>query len=547
MHKISYHTGAGKWTGGADVDTDDVRVAYFFTEQNTGALYGDLGRGGYDFVGWTTLKEHLYNGATYEVATAKGYASRFISDAIADVTGGYANSLPGWGTTKTAYYDLSSGPTSLTDGLARLFTKDGSDIIMAAGDIELYAVWRAQNTVPYTVEHYRKDGNGYLKQVIVDPTGTNTLYCVTDEVCTAIDHVYDADTIAKYDAIGKPYILDPAFQGYNVFADGANFTYKDSSNNTITVQNVRTGTYDGVNPLVLKLYYEPRPLKLTFEGGEYAVWDTAPDTDPIDGATSTLTSTHTKELYPVYTEKRFDIGADYWIPKITRTGYTLMGWTTEKTWSLDGGATSIDISTAKARDTHAIYTDLQMAGKIYMIGDTFTMGLVDTTLYAVWQANVYTLVLTPGGVDGSSPVTLDPNFKGSVQLVTDEQYYLPGSDKLDRDGYDLVGWYYQAQVTLDDGTNQYVHTSEGRTSQDTANKASADTVDGGINVGKHFTRNDPNEFYVMPAPVYPNTVVRLYAVWSAKGDTPFEVHYYKVDGNGNLTLWLSTTTSPGLI
>ena len=543
MHKISYHTGAGKWTGGADVDTDDVRVAYFFTEQNTGALYGDLGRGGYDFVGWTTLKEHLYNGATYEVATAKGYASRFISDAIADVTGGYANSLPGWGTTNGAYYDLSIVPTDLTDGLARLFTKDGGDIIMAAGDIELYAVWRAQNTVPYTVEHYRKDGNGYLKQVIVDPTGTNTLYCVTDEVCTAIDHVYDADTIAKYDAIGKPYILDPAFQGYNVFADGANFTYKDSSNNTITVQNVRTGTYDGVNPLVLKLYYEPRPLKLTFEGGEYAVWDTAPDTDTIDGATSTLTSTHTKELYPVYTEKRFDIGADYWIPKITRTGYTLMGWTTEKTWSLDGGVTSIDISTAKARDTHAIYTDLQMAGKIYMIGDTFTMGLVDTTLYAVWQANVYTLVLTPGGVDGSSPVTLDPNFKGSVQLVTDEQYYLPGSDKLDRDGYDLVGWYYQAQVTLDDGTNQYVHTSEGRTSQDTANKASADTVDGGINVGKHFTRNDPNEFYVMPAPVYPNTVVRLYAVWSAKGDTPFEVHYYKVDGNGNLTLWLSTTTT----
>lgn len=184
-----------------------------------------------------------------------------------------------------------------------------------------------------------------------------------------------------------------------------------------------------------------------------------------------------------------------------------------------------------------------MAGKIYMIGDTFTMGLVDTTLYAVWQANVYTLVLTPGGVDGTSPVTLDPNFKGSVQLVTDEQYYLPGSDKLDRDGYDLVGWYYQPQVTLDDGTNQYVHTSEGRTSQDTANKASADTADGGINVGKHFTRNDPNEFYVMPAPVYPNTVVRLYAVWSAKGDTPFEVHYYKVDGNGSLTLWLSTTTT----
>ena len=43
--------------------------------------------------------------------------------------------------------------------------------------------------------------------------------------------------------------------------------------------------------------------------------------------------------------------------------------------------------------------------------------------------------------------------------------------------------------------------------------------------------------------MYPNTVVRLYAVWSAKGDTPFEVHYYKVDGNGNLTLWLSTTTT----
>lgn len=66
-----------------------------------------------------------------------------------------------------------------------------------------------------------------------------------------------------------------------------------------------------------------------------------------------------------------------------------------------------------------------MAGKIYMIGDTFTMGLVDTTLYAVWQANVYTLVLTPGGVDGTSPRDASTPTSRARALVTDERTTWP--------------------------------------------------------------------------------------------------------------------------
>ena len=168
----------------------------------------------------------------------------------------------------------------------------------------------------------------------------------------------------------------------------------------------------------------------------------------------------------------------------------------------------------------------------YQVGDTFVMGNGDTTLYAVWSARTYDLYLNPG-----TTTSIDNNvWQNHVSLVTDEEYKLPGSSVLKRDGYELVGWYYKQSVTVSGQANPvYVGTSEGRLSQLAAAVAQLDTG-WSYTEGAHFTLNDPNTMYSMPAPE-PMGFLWLYVVWRASSDTEFTLHYYKVDGNGNLQIW----------
>lgn len=321
--------------------------------------------------------------------------------------------------------------------------------------------------------------------------------------------------------------------------DGTTITFKDATGATVTKQNIRTGSIFGDGSLVLELYYKALPFTLTFDGGkDKGAWNVIDSSiDPND---------HSKKyVTPVYAEQSFDIGANYSGAHITRPGYTLIGWTTQKEWTLtaaDGSTRTLEVATAMGLDSRAIMQAIMLANAgyapndpnriFYQVGDTFVMGNGDTTLYAVWSARTYDLYLNPG-----TTTSIDNNvWQNHVSLVTDEEYKLPGSSVLKRDGYELVGWYYKQSVTVSGQANPvYVGTSEGRLSQLAAAVAQLDTG-WSYTEGAHFTLNDPNTMYSMPAPE-PMGFLWLYAVWRASSDTEFTLHYYKVDGNGNLQIW----------
>ncbi|MFR3889994.1 MAG: InlB B-repeat-containing protein, partial [Eggerthellaceae bacterium] len=513
-------TGYGAWTGNPNAGTYTNRVEYFFTEQNTGKLFDDIARAGYDFLGWSTDDDAAFSKGSYNRSTAT-----------------LISKLPGWDTTEGAYVTAWLAGTDLTNAKARLFTKidaNGYGFIMPGTDVVIYAVWFARDDTEYTVNHYRVDGNGNVKDVI-----TETITGITDEPVTAIDRIGDQDIKDAYDAASKAYNWDDEFKGYEIVLDGTTITFKDATGATVTKQNIRTGAIFGDGSLVLELYYKALPFTLTFDGGkDKGAWNVIDSSiDPND---------HSKKyVTPVYAEQSFDIGANYSGAHITRPGYTLIGWTTQKEWTLtaaDGSTRTLEVATAMGLDSRAIMQAIMLANAgyapndpnriFYQVGDTFVMGNGDTTLYAVWSARTYDLYLNPG-----TTTSIDNNvWQNHVSLVTDEEYKLPGSSVLKRDGYELVGWYYKQSVTVSGQANPvYVGTSEGRLSQLAAAVAQLDTG-WSYTEGAHFTLNDPNTMYSMPAPE-PMGFLWLYAVWRASSDTEFTLHYYKVDGNGNLQIW----------
>ena len=513
-------TGYGAWTGNPNAGTYTNRVEYFFTEQNTGKLFDDIARAGYDFLGWSTDDDAAFSKGSYNRSTAT-----------------LISKLPGWDTTEGAYVTAWLAGTDLTNAKARLFTKidaNGYGFIMPGTDVVIYAVWFARDDTEYTVNHYRVDGNGNVKDVI-----TETITGITDEPVTAIDRIGDQDIKDAYDAASKAYNWDDEFKGYEIVLDGTTITFKDATGATVTKQNIRTGSIFGDGSLVLELYYKALPFTLTFDGGkDKGAWSVIDSSiDPND---------HSKKyVTPVYAEQSFDIGANYSGAHITRPGYTLIGWTTQKEWTLtaaDGSTRTLEVATAMGLDSRAIMQAIMLANAgyapndpnriFYQVGDTFVMGNGDTTLYAVWSARTYDLYLNPG-----TTTSIDNNvWQNHVSLVTDEEYKLPGSSVLKRDGYELVGWYYKQSVTVSGQANPvYVGTSEGRLSQLAAAVAQLDTG-WSYTEGAHFTLNDPNTMYSMPAPE-PMGFLWLYAVWRASSDTEFTLHYYKVDGNGNLQIW----------
>ena len=97
---------------------------------------------------------------------------------------------------------------------------------------------------------------------------------------------------------------------------------------------------------------------------------------------------------------------------LVKTGYSFNGWNT-----LAGGY-----------------------GTTYTVGENFTMGTADVTLYAQWTtiiASGYTMTYNGNGGAGSVPV--DSNKYWSGQTVT-----MPGNSGLNYTGYSFVGWQTKA-------------------------------------------------------------------------------------------------------
>lgn len=152
-------------------------------------------------------------------------------------------------------------------------------------------------------------------------------------------------------------------------------------------------------------------------------------------------------------------------------------------------------------------------------------------LYAVWDVKPsYNLTLNFGTCTNSAGVL------PRVQVTEGQYYTLPSATQLTRDGYQLVGWYYKDTVTVPGYDEVNVGTSTGKASQRASMVASLDTGVDPILGGEKFT--PAGSAFEMPS-----RNVTLYAVWAASGTTPYAARYYKVDGNGKLSLWLEANAT----
>ena len=154
----------------------------------------------------------------------------------------------------------------------------------------------------------------------------------------------------------------------------------------------------------------------------YAVWKANDNTLVLNGNTSTSGSMSSQTMA---TDSKGNL------PKNTyqKTGYTFIGWATTP----DGTV-------------------------VYLDGAEYTMGTDATvTLYAVWEANSYKVILNPenGGKQGEATVRYDQNF--ALTVPTREGYTFDGwflkvggnGDRLtDKDGKSVSVWKVGNDVTV---------------------------------------------------------------------------------------------------
>ena len=245
---------------------------------------------------------------------------------------------------------------------------DGNDgkisYTMGDSDITLYAVWEARSDTSYTVEHYQQileakadfDKDDY-KLVSLD---TTELKGKTAENTVAVENSYPGFT-----------------EGFTVGNEPGTITQEKIAGNGNTV---------------IRIYYNRKTYTLHYDVNATADWDGTSATVPEDSIESYRFG---KIVTPSY-----GMGGK-------RTGYSFMGWDTEKT--------ATEASYKKADETSFV-----IDGDIYSKADSSNV----LTLYAVWTANA---------VSGSS---------GGIDITTPE-YPESGSDK------ELI----QSTVVAEDGNS----------------------------------------------------------------------------------------------
>ncbi len=78
-------------------------------------------------------------------------------------------------------------------------------------------------------------------------------------------------------------------------------------------------------------------------------------------------------------------------------------------------------------------------GTTYTVGENFTMGTANVTLYAQWTASASGYTMTYNGNGGAGSVPVDSNRYYVGQTVT-----MPGNSGLTYTGYSFVGWQTKA-------------------------------------------------------------------------------------------------------
>ena len=382
---------------------------------------GSLAKTGYTFAGWNTAMNGsgttytvgetftmpASNTTLYAVWTINGYTVSYDGNgantgsvptedtynynATATVSSN-SGSLVKTGYTFAGWNTASNGSGTSYDG--------GSTFAMPEGDMTLYAVWTINN---YTVSY---DGNG----------------AISGSVPSADTYNYNATAIARSNS-GSLARTGYTFERWNTQSDGNGTSYAEGETFTMPTGNVTlyavwtvnsyTVTYDvnggsGTTPAASTSYNYASSVTvlgntgttpLTKSGYTFTGWNTLANgsgTSYVAGATFAMPAVNTT-LYAVWTINSYMVSYDGngntggAIPaggtaynynstvtvsgnsgSLVKTGYTFAGWNT----AMNGSGTS------------------------YADGATFAMPAGNTTLYAVWTTNNYTLTYDGNLSDG---------------------------------------------------------------------------------------------------------------------------------------------------
>ena len=284
----------------------------------------------------------------------------------------------------------------------------GDEFTMGKAVVTLYAVWKHNPSLTYD-----SNGGEFEQTVSVTYPAAGTEVVVTDVVPQREGHVFagwsdSADGAVKYvagdkftmpdvDAVlyavwnkAKYTVTTTVADGYSVIGLGTTYDYGD------TVQF----TIDGSNP---KVYING--VLVQHDNGMYSFVATG-DTDVFvsDGNKFSLVYSANGGVGAPTDKGAYESSdrAEISTTKPTRTGYTFKGWSTNE---------------------HAIDEE-------YLVGGVIEFKDADIVLYAVWKANVYSVVYDGNGGDGTMD---DSRFSyGTKQKLT--------ANGFTKVGETFVGW-----------------------------------------------------------------------------------------------------------
>lgn len=243
-------------------------------------------------------------------------------------------------------YDFKGWATSANASKADYYeASDGNDgkisYTMGDSDVTLYAVWEARSDTSYTVKHYQQklkakanfDQDDY-ELVSLD---TTELTGKTADNTVAVENSYPGFT-----------------EGFTVGNEPGTITQEKIAGNGNTV---------------IRIYYNRKTYTLHYDVNATADWDGTSASVPADSSDS--------YRFGATVTPSYEMGGK-------RTGYSFMGWDTEKT--------ATEASYKKADETSFV-----IDGDIYSKADSSNV----LTLYAVWTANAVSG--SSGGIDITTP------------------------------------------------------------------------------------------------------------------------------------------------
>ncbi len=417
--------------------------------------------------------------------------------------------------TKTGYSFLEWNTASDGSGT----TYSSATVYQTAGNMTIYARWTPNSGTAYTTEYYQMDTNGTTYSL----HESVTLYGVTDDTANAVIKTYTGFT---YDSLNANNVTSGAIIG-----DGSLVLKVYYSRNLYTVT---FNDYDDSLIDTDTVYYQTdatAPEDPTRTGYTFDNWDTTYTNVTAD---ITVTATYTANSYaltfnamggtvdPAFVSVTYDQAVGT-LPTPTKAGYTFVAWNSANdgtgitytsatvyqvaagiivyamweandytlTFNAVGGTvdpTSMTVTYNEAvgtlpTPTKPGYSFLEWNTASDGNGTTYdssTVYMLTTglTLYAIWDANDYTLTFDAAGgtVDPTSKTVTYNELVGTIPTPT-------------RAGYDFVEW-------------------------NTVANGSGDTYD---NATTYLVVGD----------------LTIYAVWQARTDTAYSVEYYLMNTDGS--------------